>query len=67
MQDGVPTSYIKVRFYIIIPLTRMVLLHPIYCCLQALYNTMSMTTRNNQNKKVTTVKYIIYNMNHRSI
>ena len=62
MQDGVPTSYIKIRFYIIIPLTRMVLLHPIYCCY-----TMSMTTRNNQNKKVTTVKYIIYNMNHRSI
>ena len=63
MQDGVPTPYIKIRFHIIYPINS----HGITSLYLLLLNTMSMTNRNNQNQKVTDVKDIIYNMNHKSI
>ena len=66
MQDGVPTPYIKIRFHIIYPINS----HDItslYLLLLTNPYTMSMTNRNNQNQKVTDVKDIIYNMNHKSI
>ena len=55
MQYGVPTPYIKIRFYMIYPIN----MHGITLLYLLLFN--------NQNKKVIAVKYIIYNMNHRSI
>ena len=70
MQDGVPTPYIKIRFHIIYPInshgiTSLYLL--LFASLTSNLNMMSMTTGNIQNKKVIAVKYIIYNMNQKSI
>ena len=50
MQDGVPTPYINIRFYIIYPI-----------------NSHGITSLYLLNQKVTDVKDIIYNMNHKSI
>ena len=50
MQDGVPTTSIKIRFHIIYPINS----HGItslYLLLLTNPYTMSMTNRNNQNKK----------------
>ena len=71
MQDGVPTPYIKIRFHIIYPINS----HGITSLYLLLFtspltsnlNMMYMTTGNIQNKKVIAVKYIIYNMNQKSI
>ena len=55
MQYGVPTPYIKIRFHMIYPIN----MHGITLLYLLLFTS--------QNKKAIAVKYIIYNMNHRSI